>query len=40
MGNGNYITYRTIAQSQSNYVASINLDFSTIWSTPRVLKFK
>lgn len=40
MGNGNFITYRTITQSGSNFPATINLDFVNIWANPRILKFQ
>ncbi|NJB38197.1 hypothetical protein [Croceivirga sp. JEA036] len=39
MGSGNFITYRPITASGSNVPATISLDFKTIWSKPRQVKF-
>lgn len=39
MGNGNRIKYRPISASQSNAPATIDLEFSNIWTKTREVKF-
>jgi len=39
MGNGNFITYRPITASASNFEATISLNFPNIWTSVRNIKF-
>jgi hypothetical protein len=39
MGNGNFITVRPVTASGSNFPATLQLNFPSIWNNPRIIKF-